>query len=317
MLRDKGMNTYHPIDDHDKAAMSGFRETLAKAGKPQFGPENRGIYDGVMRQTPMPSDVDFAEGAVGGVRGYWCRPRSTRSSSAILYLHGGGYVVGSPEAYRALAGQIVARSKTAAFIPDYRLAPEHPFPAAVEDAVAVYQALPSLGFTSIAIAGDSAGGGLALALLTYVTFSADNGNVRPSGAAVFSPMTDLALTGASIASNSDADPILSGDTLSTAIAMYLAGHNARDPLVSPLYGVRSGLPPIRIDVGEDEVLLDDSIRYAARAQEDGVACSLNVWLGLPHGFISNVGVFRAAGAALDGAGAFLTERLSGEPGRTQ
>jgi epsilon-lactone hydrolase len=307
------MSTYHPTDETDKAAVLAFRERLAGVGKPRLSPGGRAAYEEVMCRTPMPPDVDFEEGVVGGVRGYWCRSRVTRDSSAILYLHGGGYVMGSPPAYRGLVGQIVARTKIAAFIPDYRLAPEHPFPAAVEDAVAVYQALPSFGFTSIAIAGDAAGGGLALALLTYVTFSADNGNVRPSGAAVFSPMTDLALTGASITSKSLADPILSGDSLSTAIAMYLAGHNAQDPLVSPLYGVRSGLPPIRIDVGEDEVLLDDSIRYAARAQEDGVACSLNVWLGLPHGFISNVSVFRAAGAALDGAAAFLTERLSGEP----
>lgn len=304
-----GMSIYHPIDDADAAAVSELRKALAKTAKPQFAPENRGTYDEVTRRTPVPSGVNFEDDVLGGVRGYWCRPQLAGGSRAILFLHGGGYVMGSPAAYRGLAGQIVARSKIDAFVPDYRLAPEHPFPAAIEDAVAVYGALSSLGFASIGISGDSSGGGLALALLTYLTFTGDNGNIAPSAAAVFSPMTDLALTGASITSKSDADPILSGASLSSAATMYLAGHNARDPLVSPLYGVRSGLPPIRIDVGEDEVLLDDSIRYLDRAQQNGVECRLDVWLGLPHGFVSNVGVFRAADSALDGAAGFLADHL--------
>lgn len=307
-----GMSIYHPIGDDDKAAVSELRKALAKTGKPPFAPANRGTYDDVTRRTPMPSGVDFEESVVGGVRGLWCRPQSLRGSTAILFLHGGGYVMGSPAAYRAFAGQIVSRSKIAAFIPGYRLAPEHPFPAAIEDAVAAYRALPALGFTSIGISGDSSGGGLALALLTYLTFTADRGDFPPCGAAVFSPMTDLTLTGASVTDKSAADPILSGESLSKAVAMYLAGHNARDPLASPLYGVRSGLPPIHIDVGEDEVLLDDSVRYADRAQQNGVECALNVWLGLPHGFVSNVGVFQAAEKALDGAAAFLREKLMGD-----
>lgn len=303
------MSIYHPVDDADAAAASEFRKALAKTAKPQFAPENRGTYDEVTRRTPVPSGVDFEDGVVGGVCGYWCRPQSAGGSGAILFLHGGGYVMGSPAAYRGLAGQIVARSKIAAFVPDYRLAPEHPFPAAIEDAAAVYGGLSSLGFASIGISGDSSGGGLALALLTYLTLTGESGDISPSGAAVFSPMTDLALTGASLTSNSDVDPILSRASLSKAAAAYLAGHTARDPLVSPLYGVRSGLPPIRIDVGEDEVLLDDSIRYFDRAQQNGVECMLNVWRGLPHGFVSNVGVFRAADAALDGSAAFLANHL--------
>jgi acetyl esterase/lipase len=302
------MSIYHPTDGADMVAASELRKTLAKSEKPQFAPENRGTYDEVTRRTPMPSGVKFEEGMVGGVWGHWCLPQAD-SANVILFLHGGGYVMGSPAAYRALAGQIVARSKIAAFIPNYRLAPEHPFPAAIEDAVAAYGGLASLSFASIAISGDSSGGGLALALLTYLTFTADGSDGRPSAAAVFSPMTDLTLTSSSVSSKSDADPILSADSLSKAAAMYLAGHNARDPLVSPLYGVRSGLPPIRIDVGEDEVLLDDSIRYADQAQQNGVECTLNVWLGMSHGFVSNVGLFRAADAALDGAASFLTERL--------
>jgi len=305
----EGMTTYHPIDDADAVAVSELRRAFAKTTKPQFAPENRATYDEVTRRTPVPAGVNLEEGVVGGVWGYWCRPQSASGSSAILFLHGGGYVMGSPDAYRGLAGQIVARSQMAAFIPDYRLAPEHPFPAAIEDAVAVYGGISKLGFGSIGISGDSSGGGLALALLTYLTFTGDNGDISPSVAAVFSPMTDLALTGASLTNKSDADPILSHDSLSKAAAAYLAGHSARDPLVSPLYGVRSGLPPIRIDVGEDEVLLDDSLRYLDRAQQNGVECALNVWLGLPHGFASNVGVFRAADAALDGAAAFLAEHL--------
>ena len=302
------MTISHPVDDADQAAVSELRKALAHTTKPQFAPENRATYDEVTRRTPMPSGVKFEEDMVGGVWGHWCLPPAD-SANAILFLHGGGYVMGSPAAYRALAGQIVARSKIAAFIPNYRLAPEHPFPAAIEDAAAAYGGLASLGFASIAISGDSSGGGLALALLTYLTFTADGSGGRPSAAAVFSPMTDLTLTSSSVTSKADADPILSRDTLSKAAAMYLAGHDGRDPLVSPLYGVRSGLPPIRIDVGEDEVLLDDSIRYADQAQQNGVECTLNVWLGMPHGFVSNVGLFRAADAALDGAASFLTERL--------
>jgi monoterpene epsilon-lactone hydrolase len=310
---DARMTIYHPIDDGDKAVVSEQREMLVKSGKPQFAPEGRGAYDAVMRHTPMPSGVEFEADVVGGVRGEWCYPHLVRGSTAILFLHGGGYVMGSPAGYRAFAGQIVARSKTAAFIPDYRLAPEHPFPAAIEDAVTAYRALPARGFTAIGLSGDSSGGGLALALLTYLAFTSAGGDIRPSGAAVFSPMTDLALTGASMTNKANADPILSGDSLSKAVSTYLAGHNARDPLASPLYGVRPGLPPVHLDVGEDEVLLDDSIRYADRAEQDGVECALNVWLGMPHGFVSNVSAFRAAGAALDGAAAFLAEKIGRNP----
>jgi epsilon-lactone hydrolase len=287
------------------------RETMAKiraAAAPAKGVLERGDFDALMEHTPSASGVTYEAARVGGVPGWWCRPSEAAKSSAILYLHGGAYVVGSAMAYRNFVGQIAARANSPAFVADYGLAPELPFPRAVTDAQAAYRGLAELGYTSVALAGDSGGGGLALVLLASAVEDARHGAAaRPTGAAVMSPWTDLALSGATMETCAEDDPFLTRAVLATAASRYLGHHDARDPLASPLYGDLSDLPPVRLDVGEDEILLDDSRRYADRLAGAGGQVRLNIWAGMPHVFLSNVGTLAAATSALGEVGAFLKE----------
>ena len=285
--------------------MKAMRESIGSE-KPTFGPELRPIFDEMMEHTPDASDVAYSEANVGGIAGWWCRPKRATAGKAILYLHGGAYVVGSARADRHLAGQIAARCEASAFVPEYRLAPENPFPAALEDAGAAYRGLQSDASDKLAIVGDSAGGGLALAVLAAMVSEGRN----PVGATVMSPWTDLALDGGSMVSRVEADPLLSRETLAGAAGLYLGSADARDSRASPLYGDLTRLPPVRIHVGEDEVLLDDSRRYADRFVAAGGVCEVHVWEGMTHVFPSGVGTLDAAGKALDDMGAFLRTVLS-------
>ena len=223
----------------------------------------------------------------------------------LLYLHGGGWVSGSGGNYLPLAADISLAAKCAVLLPDYRLAPEHPFPAAIDDVLAVYRGLMAQGGGRISVAGDSAGGGLTLALLSILQAE----DARPAGAAVMSPWTDLALTGASLESRAETDPIFTRGVLRVLADSYAQGADKADPRMSPLHASLDALPPIRIDVGDDEVLLDDSVRFAARAAEAGVDVSLSIWAGMPHVFQSSLGHLRAADRSLDAIGAFLSSRL--------
>jgi acetyl esterase/lipase len=196
-----------------------------------------------------------------------------------------------------------------AFVPEYGLAPEHPFPAAVNNAEAAYAGLVAQDFTSIALAGDSAGGGLALVLLSLVAAKARDGSrLQPVGGAVMSPWTDLALSGASMETQADADPLSTREALATTARLYLGDHDPRDPRASPVYGDVFGLPPVRIHVGEDEILLDDSIRYGERLESAGGTCQVHTWQGMIHVFPSNVTLLQAAKEALDDMGDFLREQ---------
>ncbi len=213
------------------------------------------------------------------------------------------------QALTHFAGQIAARVGADAFVPDYRLAPEHPFPAAIDDAVAAYRGLVAEGAERIVVVGDSAGGGLTLSLLSILAADKTKGMVQPVGAAVMSPWTDLALTGDSFETRAEADPIFTRGVLQGFADMYLQGQDATNPKASPLYAQLSGLPPIRIDVGDDEVLLADSVRYADRARAAGVEVTLSVWEGMPHVFQSSLGRFLAAERSVDAIGDFLRQRL--------
>jgi len=292
--------TYHSLSPNDQDAMKAMRGAIGVA-KPVFGPELRPIFDEMMEHTPDAPEVVYSESKVGNVAGWWCRPKQAKDDQAILYLHGGAYVVGSARADRHLAGQFAFRCEAAAFLPDYRLAPEHPFPAALEDAAAAYRGLESEGYKRIAIVGDSAGGGLALAILALMVAEGRS----PVGAATISPWTDLALEGESMVSRAEADPLLSRETLAGAVLQYLGGNDPKDARVSPLYGDQHGLPPVRLHVGEDEVLLDDSRRYAERIKAAGGICDVHIWAGMTHVFPSSVGMLEASGKALDDMGDFL------------
>jgi acetyl esterase/lipase len=229
-------------------------------------------------------------------------------------LHGGWFNFGTAKAYRHLVGHIAARAGAKAFVPDYRLAPEHPFPAAVDDVLACYRGIDRGGIRRIAITGDSAGGNLALVLVSCVTARAVSANATLVGAAALSPVTDLTLSGGTYETRADADPLFTRPQVAELVRSYLGSADATDPLASPLQGQLSGLPPVRIHVGDDEVVLDDSRRYVERAVAAGVDAQLEVWMGMPHGFVASIGMVKASTLALDAIGTFLTERLqTGHP----
>jgi acetyl esterase/lipase len=252
---------------------------------------------------------------VEGWRGEWLAVPRTRIDHVILYLHGGGYVSGSPASHRALIGHLSRHANARVLALDYRLAPEHVFPAAIEDAWAAYWWLLSEGYSAdrIVIAGDSAGGGLALALLLALR---DAHVPLPAGAICFSPWVDLALTGASLHKN-EATDFINNEILQGTAEMYLDGHDPRDPLVSPLYGDLHGLPPLLIQVGSAELLYDDGRRIAQRARRAGVAVDFDVAPGMVHVWQFMYWIEPKARQAVLRAGRFARRQWGEEDGKQQ
>jgi epsilon-lactone hydrolase len=269
-------------------------------------PDVRPFYDDMISQVPLADGVEFEAQALGGVPGWWCRAVGAPKDAAILYLHGGGYIIGSAKAYRHPVSQIAAAAGVCAYVPDYGLAPEKPFPAGFNDAVAVYDALVRQGFKRIAIVGDSAGGGLTLGLLAYLSQLRE---VQPVTAVAISPWTDMTVSGQSMDSRAAADPLLTRAKMQDAAALYLAGADAQDPRASPLFGKLDGLPPTLIHVGDDEVLLDDAVRYAKQAEQAGSSVELHVWEGMTHVFTSSITTLEAARQASNNIGVFLKRHL--------
>jgi acetyl esterase/lipase len=262
-----------------------------------------------MEKTPAAEGVTYDVATIAGVAGWWCRPQHPVDDCAVVYFHGGAYVLGSAAAYRNFVGQNAARANVAIFIADYGLAPEHPFPAAVNEATAIYRGLAASGLSKLVIAGDSAGGGLALALLLLVTSAVNDEPVpKPLAAVVLSLWADLALTGESMETRAESDPMLTRDALNQAAQLYLGDKDRHDPKASPLYGELTGLPPVMFHVGEDEILLDDSRRFANRIEAAGGDAQLHIWEGMTHVFPSNVAL-HAAKDALDEIGAFLRRQF--------
>ena len=304
------MTTHHEEHLLDRAAMLAMRALLAVQPKLEFEPEARPDFDSLMERTPAAEGVTYDVATIGGVAGWWCRPQHPVADCAVVYFHGGAYVLGSAAAYRNLVGQIAARAKVAIFIADYGLAPEHPFPAAVNEGAVIYRGLAASGMSKLVIAGDSAGGGLALALLQSVTYAANDETVpKPLAAVVMSLWADLALTGESMETRAESDPILTRDALNQAAQLYLGNKDRHDPKASPLYGEVTGLPPVMFHVGEDEILLDDSRRFANRIEAAGGVAQLHIWEGMTHVFPSNVSL-QAAKDALDEIGAFLRQQFN-------
>lgn len=222
--------------------------------------------------------ITFTAGCEGNIPGEWARNGQT-SANILLYLHGGGYMACSPAIYRPITGAF-AQHGLAVFAPGYRLAPEHPFPAAVEDALAVYQALLTTHAPEqIIVAGDSAGGGLALGMLLAAR---EAGMAFPAGLILFSPWTDLAGTGASITRNAQRDSLLVAERLPEVAALYLNGASPETPIASPLYGDLTNFPPVLIQVSDQEILLDDAVRLAEKLKAAQGAVILQIWPGLPH-----------------------------------
>lgn len=248
---------------------------------------------------------------MGGIAGWWCRLESAPPSVALLHIHGGWFNLGTAKAYRNLVGHFVLRAGVDAFIPDYRLAPEHPFPAAPDDVRSCYAGLVERGYSKIAVTGDSAGGNLALGLLVYLAAKDPDGAVKPVGGVALSPVTDLGLSGASWQTRAAADPFFTQPQVAELVRSYLNGHDPGDPVASPLRADFAGLPPISIHVGDDEVLLDDSSRFVERASASGEPVTLEIWEGMVHGFVGSVGRLNASGDALQRIGAFLKECFAG------
>ena len=295
----------HPLGQEDSPAAMALRDAVAPFKGKLGGTAARGPFDEVMERVVAPTDVTFVADTIGGISGWWAKPARPRNGAAIIHVHGGWFNFGSARAYRNLVGHIASSAGADAFIPDYRLAPEHPFPAAVADVEACYRGLVAKGINRIAVTGDSAGGNLALVLLSIVRAQARNGGLAPVGAVAISPVTDLALTGESYETRAEADPYFTRSQVAGLVASYLGGTDPTNPLASPLYCDLSGLPPIRVHVGDDEVLLDDSRRFVERAVAAGVDAELDVWMGMPHGFVTAVREFDAARQSIKAIGAFL------------
>ncbi|ADW68494.1 alpha/beta hydrolase [Granulicella tundricola] len=300
----------HSISAEDQTAMAAMRAIVTpNKGKLQ-GIQARVPFGGIMERVVAPEAIDYVADKIGGIPGWWCRPANAPSDQAIMHVHGGWFSWGSAESFRHLAGHIAARAGIAVFLPDYRLAPEHPFPAAFEDVKAAYVGLAESGYSKIAVTGDSAGGNLALALLVYLAQSGGTSGDALIGGVAISPVTDLSLSGESWSSRAEADPLFTKPQASGLVEAYLVGHKSEDPIASPLFADLEGLAPIRVHVGNDEVLLDDSVRLVERAVAAGVDARLDVWNGMIHGFLGSVGRLEASSQALQAIGQFLRHRFA-------
>jgi epsilon-lactone hydrolase len=243
----------------------------------------------------------------GGINAVRIAVRQARSDRCVLYFHGGAYAIGTATLCRDFTWRIGAATRAEVVYFDYRLAPEHPFPAAVEDAVTAYRWLAErLDSRRIAFMGDSAGGGLALATLYKLR---DQGLPLPGAAIAISPWTDLALSGRSLQSNAASDPMLITAHLHALANGYLAGADPRHPYASPLYGNAAGLPPTLIQVGSDEILYDDAVRMADRLRAAGCDVEIEVWRRMPHAWHLYARILPEGRRALARIGAFLEQRL--------
>jgi monoterpene epsilon-lactone hydrolase len=253
---------------------------------------------------PVAPDVKCEPVNAGGVKAEWITAPGADSNRVVFYLHGGGYVMGSINTHRAMVARISRASRARALAIDYRLAPEHPFPAAVDDAVAAYRWLLSQGVDPrrIAISGDSAGGGLTLATLVALR----NAKVAlPACAVPISPWTDMEGTGASITTRANADPLVQKQPLLEMAKRYVGSADPRNPLASPLHADLLGLPPMLIHVGDAEVLLDDSTRVAEHAKSAGVKVTLEVWPDMIHVWHSFAMMLPEGQGAIDRIGEFI------------
>jgi acetyl esterase/lipase len=244
----------------------------------------RAFFETMTQALQAPGDTKREKVTANGVPGEWITNGESTDAITLYYLHGGGYSIGSVNTHATMVSSIARAAKARAFAIDYRLAPEHPFPAAVDDAVAAYRWLLEQGIDpqSIVIGGDSAGGGLVAATVLALR---DAGDPLPGAAVLLSPWTDLAGTGESQKTRAELDPMIPAfEGVSPMAEWYLGGRSATEPLISPLYADLHGLPPTLIHVGDHEVLLSDSTRFAEKAQAAGVDVTLKVWDEMIHVF---------------------------------
>jgi epsilon-lactone hydrolase len=267
-------------------------------------PELRERIDAAMGKLPLAEGTTAEEVKADDFAGILCTRAEDAGDPTVVYFHGGGYRLASALAYRAFGSHLAHVCKARVLLVDYRLAPEHPYPAAVEDAVAGYQWVLAGGVSpsQVVVAGDSAGGGLAAALLLALK---DRGLPLPAGAILSSPWADLTVTAATYSINAGTDALFSKASATEAAGLYLGDHDARDPFVSPVFGDWSGMPPLLIQVGDTEVLLDDAARLASTAARSGVDVSHHVYPDMPHVWQTSYPAYPEAVEAVEEMAAFI------------
>jgi epsilon-lactone hydrolase len=280
------------------------RQKVSASQAPPPLEERRATFAPGGRLRPVPDDVVVTEVSAGGVKAHWLAAPGTDAGRVLLFLHGGGYELGSIRSDGELAARLGRAAGMQVLFPEYRLAPEHPFPAAIDDVLAAWRWLRTdqyLSATSIAVAGGSAGGGLTVALLVAVR---DAGEALPAAAALMSATVDLTSSGASMTERAGQDPISTPAMLRQFASDYLAGADPKTPLASPLFASLAGIPPLLVQVGTADVLLSDSERLARAAAEAGVDVILEIGEGLPHVYQLMLGTPEAA-EATEQIGKFL------------
>jgi monoterpene epsilon-lactone hydrolase len=272
--------------------------------------EQRVIFEEMMAAIPVPADVTTSSGSLDGIPVVNIEAAGADHASVIFYLHGGAYAIGTAASSVGLASDLARRAGARLVTVGYRLAPEHPHPAAIDDTVAAYRGLLDSGVaaSAIVIAGESAGAGLAAATLVALKHV---GLPQPSGAVLMSPWVDLTLSGESISGKAAVDPALTPEGLRRRAVDYVAAGDRRAELVSPIFADLTGLPPLLIQAGSHEILLDDATRLAARAAAADVDVRLEVTPGVPHVFQGYAAMLDEGDAALTSAGEFLRAHLVG------
>ncbi len=288
-------------------------ERLMREAPLDFGGDlevQRGVLAAIMTSHPLPEDVTTRATTLGGVPVVEIAVEGIGADTVILYLHGGAYTMGSAAAAAGLASELGRRAHARVVSVEYRLAPEHPYPAALEDALAAFRGLLESGVApeDIVVAGESAGGGLAVALVSTLF---EHGLPQPSCTVVLSPWADLSLSGESVALNAAADPSVDAEGLRRRAADYVGPVDARDPRISPVFADLAGMAPLLIQVGGNEILLDDATRLATRAAHAGVEVTLEVTPDVPHVFQAFAEILEEGDRALGGAGRFITDHVRG------
>ncbi len=288
------------------AEIDRIRAQLAANPRPPGLSERRKRLDALAEHAPLPADVRTERVDANGVPAEWTATPGANPGRAILFLHGGGYISGSITSHRAMVAEAGRQAGMRTLALGYRLAPEHPYPAALEDALAGWRFLLACGFDpgKIVIAGDSAGGGMTIATMISLR---DAGERLPGGAWCISPWVDLEMTGASMAGKVAVDPMVQKPYLQELAAAYLHGADPRNPLVSPLHADLRGLPPLLIQVGSAETLLDDAVRLAGAAGAAEIAVTLEVYPDMIHVWPLFYQEVAAGRRALAAAGRFMRE----------
>jgi epsilon-lactone hydrolase len=284
------------------------RELLRSQPRPTGLAQRRERLDSIGAAYPIASDISLEAGNIDGVPIEWSSTPGSDASRVLLFFHGGGYCSGSIASHRSMVVEAGRAAGVHALAVGYRLAPEHPFPAALDDARAAYAFLIDRGIAPqrIALGGDSAGGGLSLALMTSLR---DSKQPMPGCAWLVSPWVDLEMTGGSLLTKANVDPLIQKPYLEELAAAYLGGADPANPLVSPLHADLTGLPPLLVQVGSAETLLDDAVRITSRAGAADVAVTLEIWPHMVHAWHLWAAVLADGRRALETAGRFISARL--------